>query len=55
VEKLAKLGEIKVELTRCRLDGTSNYNPHMSNFKGLNEEPIPEKALKGRAVSNHTR
>lgn len=51
-DKLSSLGEIKVQLLRCRRTRTS-YNPVKNDFKGVIKDGIPEKALKGRAVSCH--
>lgn len=57
IKKFASVGEIKVELIRCRYLGLSTVkNTHNKSFKTIvGENPIPEKAMKGRSVSNHTK
>ena len=56
LEKLAKIGEIKVELSRCLYKGvmTADVN-HNHSFKSVGEDNIPEKAMKGRSVSSHAK
>jgi hypothetical protein len=54
LEKLSSVGEIKVELFRCRKNNKLARRSS-SRFEGMNEDAIPEKALKGRSVSSHTR
>lgn len=56
--KWSKLGEIKVELLRCRRAGSIQLNPAQAfgrSSRHLGQETIPEKALKGRAISSHAR
>jgi hypothetical protein len=55
IKKLEKVGEIKVELRRCRVVGREEYVGRASVSKGISEDAIPEKALKGRSISSHTR
>ena len=52
--KYARIGEIEVELRRCRKKAKSKSNGSW-NFKGIGEEAVPEKAMKGRSISSHTR
>ena len=54
-KKLASVGEIKVELQRCRDDGVRIRSDEPENFKGIGDAGVPEKALKGRSVSNRVK
>lgn len=54
IAKLASLGEIKVELKRCRTKAAVHDN-FTTSFKGLGDGPLPEKATKGRSISNHAK
>jgi hypothetical protein len=54
VEKFKNVGEIKIELHRCQKTATGRGGDHRLEFKGVGDADIPEKALKGRSVSNHT-
>lgn len=54
LEKLANMGEVKVELRRCRTQQDSNQN-HSISFQGVGRDQIPEKAMKGRSISSHTK
>jgi hypothetical protein len=47
-DKFAAIGEITVKLIRCRHDG-------YLGFTGVGDTNIPEKALKGRSISNHVK
>lgn len=49
---MAKLGEIEVQLLRCRKSGPSKI-PVLDDFEPIGKRGIPEKALKGRAIFNH--
>ncbi|KAM0701950.1 hypothetical protein Q7P35_010860 [Cladosporium inversicolor] len=53
LEKLSSVGEIKVELFKCRKN--SKLPRTSSQFEAMNEDAIPEKAFKGRSISSHTR
>jgi hypothetical protein len=55
VEKFTKIGQIKVELTRCRELASFLPAQEVGKFKGVDDEAIPEKALKGRSISSHTK
>lgn len=52
--KFERLGEVMITLTRCRKNMSSEpstkYTP---SSKLLGEADIPEKALKGKSISNH--
>ena len=52
MQRLSKIGEISVTLWRGRETGIPPRQIE-HKFKALGEKGIPEKALKGRAVSNH--
>jgi hypothetical protein len=54
IHKLATLGEIKIELKRVRASGFLPGD-HVASFKGIGDDPLPEKATKGRAISNHAK
>ena len=56
--KLSNMGEITVELARCITRSTVPYYESASptdSFELVAEHGIPEKALKGRAISTHAR
>ena len=53
-QKFANVGEIRVELRRCRKMGKS-INHVSRKFNGIGEDALPEKAAKGRSISSHTR
>jgi hypothetical protein len=55
MEKFAQIGQIKVELTRCRELASFLPAQEVGKFKGVDDEAIPEKALKGRSISSHTK
>jgi hypothetical protein len=54
-KNLADIGTITVKLTRCRNDGEDRAVPYQTTFKGVGDAKIPEKALKGRSISNHVK
>jgi hypothetical protein len=54
IHRLAHLGEIKIELKRVQSTGFLEGD-HVAKFKGVGDEPLPEKATKGRAISNHAK
>ena len=54
IRKLANLGEIKIELKRCRTTGLV-HGENTPAFKGIGDDPLPEKATKGRSISNHAK
>jgi hypothetical protein len=54
IHKLAKLGEIKIELKRVRDIGVCTGD-QVAAFKGIGDDPLPEKATKGRAISNRAK
>jgi hypothetical protein len=52
VDRALKLGDVDVKVRRCLIIGDSlkqEYGPPTSTMK----EAVPEKALKGRALSAH--
>nr|OQO20269.1 hypothetical protein B0A51_12034 [Rachicladosporium sp. CCFEE 5018] len=51
---LSEIGEIKVRLQRCTTTVSTNQGDRTNGFKSAGETDIPEKALKGRAVTHHT-
>jgi hypothetical protein len=55
-EKLSKIGEVTVTLTRCR-ELRREPRPHtvdVSTYPLVYEGATPEKAVNGRAISCHT-
>jgi hypothetical protein len=54
LEKLANVGEIEVQVTRCRISERYDGNRGPLQFKGT-EDAVPEKALKGRSISSRTK
>ena len=52
-EKLKNFGEVKVELFRCKAVGVSTVSRKSNSFVPVVQSGIPEKALKGRAISNY--
>lgn len=54
-KKYASVGEIKVELLRCHDSGNRIRCDEPAQFKGIGDAGVPEKALKGRSVSNHVK
>lgn len=52
--KLAKMGEIRVEVIRCAYLGVLAAPRNKVAFEDI-DETIPEKALKGRSISNHAK
>jgi hypothetical protein len=55
VQKLSELGEVTVTLQRCRQNGRPAHpNTMRPGLTALGAGGIPEKALKGRAISYHT-
>jgi hypothetical protein len=55
MNKLKEIGQIKVKLQRCRESGVDTAGASGSGFKGVVDHDIPEKALKGRSISSHTK
>ncbi|GAB7327866.1 hypothetical protein MBLNU13_g11655t1 [Cladosporium sp. NU13] len=55
IKKLGDLGQIKVTLHRCREAGPCPTTQRDSKFEGIVDDAVPEKALKGRSVSSHTK
>lgn len=55
MEKLTNVGEIKVVLQRCREGGPKPSRNFKPDFQGVGDHAVPEKALKGRSISNHTK
>jgi hypothetical protein len=54
LEELAKMGEIKVQLTRCRITGRYKRDRGPSQFKET-EDVVLENALEGRAISSRAK
>ncbi|KAL1583153.1 hypothetical protein WHR41_07916 [Cladosporium halotolerans] len=52
-DEFARLGEVKVHLYRCR-KGKHISSYGRLGFTATGKDGIPEKALKGRAISHHT-
>ncbi|KAM0716428.1 hypothetical protein Q7P37_007873 [Cladosporium fusiforme] len=52
-DHFSKLGEIEVTLTRCHEVGKVATVPK-SSYKAVVKDSVPEKALKGRAITHHT-
>ncbi|KAL9055872.1 MAG: hypothetical protein Q9162_003298 [Coniocarpon cinnabarinum] len=51
--KISQLGVIKIELWRCQRQGSSYPDRTWTSHDSLSEtSPLPEKALKGRALSH---
>jgi hypothetical protein len=50
-EDVQELGEIKVGFTWARTNGPTQLLEHRASFKAAIEDTLPEKALKGRAIS----
>lgn len=55
MKELGDVGQIKVTLQRCRIGGRKPPANSKSDFKGVAAHGVPEKALKGRSISNHTK
>jgi len=55
MEKLTNVGEIKITLQRCREGGPRPSRDFSTDFKGVGDHAVPEKALKGRSISSHTK
>lgn len=55
MKKLSDVGQIKVVLQRCREAGLKPAGDWLADFKGVGDRDVPEKALKGRSISNHTK
>ena len=55
MKKLSQIGQIKVTLQRCREASELRTKDWTSNFDGVNGQAVPEKALKGRSISSHTK
>jgi hypothetical protein len=53
IHKLASIGEIKIEVQKCLEKGVYSPGDTGSGFNGIGDNPIPEKATKGRSISNH--
>jgi hypothetical protein len=47
--------QIKVTLQRCRETGPKGVTNWNCDFKGVGDHAVPEKALKGRSISSHTK
>jgi len=54
-KKFSDVGQIKVTLQRCRESGPKPSADWTCDFKGIGGQAIPEKALKGRSISSHTK
>lgn len=54
-EQLSSLGEITVELTRCKQLGYLPDENRHYGFHSATSSGVPEKALKGRAISTRTK
>ena len=55
MKQLSHVGQIKVTLQRCREAGLESAANCVSNFKGIDDHAVPEKAFKGRSISSHTK
>jgi hypothetical protein len=50
---MKKLGTIEVTFTRCNYLSTALEEKRSHDFQPVGKEGVPEKTLKGRAISNH--
>jgi hypothetical protein len=55
VKNLSDVGQIKVTLQKCRESGVKASADWTCEFKGVGDHAVPEKALKGRSISSHTK
>lgn len=55
MKKFSNVGQIKVTLQRCREASVKPAADWVNIFDGVYGDALPEKALKGRSISSHTK